>query len=308
MPIANEANSGGRHPAVLTSDVPDQEKRRVASDGHSYTFQQFLDYYGEECGTSKWNAAQDTRHIAANLPKSTSDDTHLAGDKQAKPHWEGGSPRQDITDYVLSQPWCEKRSLRHNNGWVEYWYQCTVCNRGITDGHLNSSRHQDKVNKRRDGRIVAKPPLHPPPPPPPPPPLPPPPAPQEKKKEEEEKNEEEEAAPAAEAEGAANEENEEEEAASAAEAEGAAGPRLLLPLPPLPHLPPIMEEKGWEIFICPHSRRMYHYKPDHSWSWADPFMVLYWDREADKWLFFDSITEKSWWASREMLLGGYFDC
>ena len=82
MPIANEANSGGRHPAVLTSDVPDQEKRRVASDGHSYTFQQFLDYYGEECGTSIWNAAQDTRHIAANLPKSTSDDSHLAGDSK----------------------------------------------------------------------------------------------------------------------------------------------------------------------------------------------------------------------------------
>ena len=60
MPIANEANSGGRHPAVLTSDVPDQEKRRVASDGHSYTFQQFLDYYGEEWGNSKWSAAQDT--------------------------------------------------------------------------------------------------------------------------------------------------------------------------------------------------------------------------------------------------------
>ena len=45
MPIANEANSGGRHPAVLPSDVPDQEERRVASDGNSYTFQQLLDYF-----------------------------------------------------------------------------------------------------------------------------------------------------------------------------------------------------------------------------------------------------------------------
>ena len=71
----NAAGSSGYAPPV-------QEERRVASDGNSYTFQQFLDYYGEECGTSLWNAAQDTRHMAANLPKSTSDDSHLAGDSK----------------------------------------------------------------------------------------------------------------------------------------------------------------------------------------------------------------------------------
>ena len=39
---------------------PVQEERRIANDGNSYTFREFLDYYGEEYGTSKWSAAQDT--------------------------------------------------------------------------------------------------------------------------------------------------------------------------------------------------------------------------------------------------------
>ena len=261
-----------------------QEERRVASDGNS-------------C------AAQDTRHIAANLPKSTSDDPHLAGDKQAKPHWEGGSPRQDITNYVLSQPWCEERSTKHKNGWVEYWWYCTVCNRGITDAHLNSSRHQDKVNKRREGRIVAKPPLHPPPPPPPPPPSPPPPALQEEKKEEEEKNEEEEVAPAAEAEGAAEEENEEEEAAPAAEAEGAAGPR------PPPRQVRFAEE-AIELFFCPDARRWYHYKDEDSWCWADAFIEVYTDPCSKQDYYFDFKTGNWCWAYHvpSEFEGMYFDC
>ena len=37
-----------------------QEERRIASDGNAYTFCEFLEYYGEECATSKWNTAQDT--------------------------------------------------------------------------------------------------------------------------------------------------------------------------------------------------------------------------------------------------------
>ena len=292
----NAAGTSGYAPPV-------QEERRVAGDGNSYTFQQFLDYYGEECGTSLWNAAQDTRHIAANLPKSISDNPHLAGDKQAKPHWEGGSPRQDITNYVLSQPWCEKRSMKHKNGWVEYWYHCTVCNRGITDAHLNSSRHQDKVNKRREARIVAKPPLHPPPPPPPPPPSPPPPALQEEKKEEEEKNEEEEVAPAAEAEGAAEEENEEEEAAPAAEAEGAAGPR------PPPRQVRFAEE-AIELFFCPDTRRWYHYKDEDSWCWADAFIEVYTDPCSKQDYYFDFKTGNWCWAYHvpSEFEGMYFDC
>ena len=39
---------------------PVQEERRIASDGNAYTFREFLDHYGEEWGTSKWRAAQDT--------------------------------------------------------------------------------------------------------------------------------------------------------------------------------------------------------------------------------------------------------
>ena len=71
----NAAGTSGYAPPV-------QEERRVASDGNSYTFQEFRAYYGEEWSTSKWSAAQDTRHMAANLPKSTSDDSHLAGDSK----------------------------------------------------------------------------------------------------------------------------------------------------------------------------------------------------------------------------------
>ena len=37
-----------------------EEERRIASDGNAYTFCEFLEYYGEECATSKWNTAQDT--------------------------------------------------------------------------------------------------------------------------------------------------------------------------------------------------------------------------------------------------------
>ena len=44
----NAAGTSGYAPPV-------QEELRVASDGNSYTFQQFLDYYGEEWSTSKWN-------------------------------------------------------------------------------------------------------------------------------------------------------------------------------------------------------------------------------------------------------------
>ena len=43
----NAASSSGYAPPV-------QEERRVASDGNSYTFQEFFDYYGEEWSTSKW--------------------------------------------------------------------------------------------------------------------------------------------------------------------------------------------------------------------------------------------------------------
>ena len=50
----NAAGSSGYAPPV-------QEERRVASDGNSYTFQEFLDHYGEEwIATYKWSAAQDT--------------------------------------------------------------------------------------------------------------------------------------------------------------------------------------------------------------------------------------------------------
>ena len=43
------------------SAPPVQEERRVARDGHSYTFQEFLDHYGEEwIATYKWTTAQDT--------------------------------------------------------------------------------------------------------------------------------------------------------------------------------------------------------------------------------------------------------
>ena len=59
-----------------------EEERRKASDGNSYTYQQFLAYYDEELGTSLWKAAEDTRHMATALPKSTSDDSHLTGDSK----------------------------------------------------------------------------------------------------------------------------------------------------------------------------------------------------------------------------------
>ena len=49
----NAAGYSGYAPSV-------QEERRIASDGNAYTFREFLDHYGEECGTSKWSTAQDT--------------------------------------------------------------------------------------------------------------------------------------------------------------------------------------------------------------------------------------------------------
>ena len=49
----NAAGYSGYAPSV-------QEERRIASDGNAYTFREFLDYYGEECGTSIWSTAQDT--------------------------------------------------------------------------------------------------------------------------------------------------------------------------------------------------------------------------------------------------------
>ena len=50
----NAAGTSGYAPPV-------QEERRVAGDGNSYTFQEFLDHYGEEwIATYKWSAAQDT--------------------------------------------------------------------------------------------------------------------------------------------------------------------------------------------------------------------------------------------------------
>ena len=93
-----------------------QEERRVASDGNSCTFQQFLDYYSKEWNTSKWNAAQDTRHIAANLPKSTSDDRHLADDSKPQENAHGEIPQLEnfpISAYEETQeevddPWLPK--------------------------------------------------------------------------------------------------------------------------------------------------------------------------------------------------------
>ena len=61
---------------------PVQEECRKASDGKSYTYEQFLGYYGEELGTSLWSAAEHTRQLATALPKSTSDDAHFAGDSK----------------------------------------------------------------------------------------------------------------------------------------------------------------------------------------------------------------------------------
>ena len=55
---------------------------RKASNGKSYTYEQFLGYYGEELGTSLWSAAEHTRQLATALPKSTSDDAHFAGDSK----------------------------------------------------------------------------------------------------------------------------------------------------------------------------------------------------------------------------------
>ena len=49
----NAAGSSGYAPPV-------REERRIANDGNSYTFREFLDYYGEGYGNSKWTAAQDT--------------------------------------------------------------------------------------------------------------------------------------------------------------------------------------------------------------------------------------------------------
>ena len=87
----NAAGTSGYAPPV-------QEERRVAGDGNSYTFQQFLDYYGEECGTSLWNAAQDTRHMATNLPKSTSDDSHLAGDSTQSDNMDFAGMGAEVTE------------------------------------------------------------------------------------------------------------------------------------------------------------------------------------------------------------------
>ena len=55
---------------------------RKASNGKSYTYKQFLGYYGEELGTRLWSAAEHTRQLATALPKSTRDDSHLAGDSK----------------------------------------------------------------------------------------------------------------------------------------------------------------------------------------------------------------------------------
>ena len=78
------ADSEGQENAAGPSAYapPVQEERRKASDGNSYTYQQFLAYYDEELGTSLWKAAEDTRHMATALPKSTSDDSHLTGDSK----------------------------------------------------------------------------------------------------------------------------------------------------------------------------------------------------------------------------------
>ena len=40
------------------------EERRIAHDGRAYTFQAFLDHYGESTGRVKWNAASDDGFLA----------------------------------------------------------------------------------------------------------------------------------------------------------------------------------------------------------------------------------------------------
>ena len=60
MAIANEANSGGRHPAVLTSDANAADRlhfeRRLAWDKQPYTKAEFQQYYGDAYITI-WSSA-----------------------------------------------------------------------------------------------------------------------------------------------------------------------------------------------------------------------------------------------------------
>ena len=80
LPADSEQQENAAGPSAYAPPV--QEECRKASDGNSYTYEQFLAYYGEELGTRLWSAAEHTRHMATALPKSTRDDSHLAGDSK----------------------------------------------------------------------------------------------------------------------------------------------------------------------------------------------------------------------------------
>ena len=166
----NAAGTSGYTPPI-------QEERRVANDSNSYTFQQFRDYYGEDTlSTSLWNAAQDTRHMAANLPKSTSDDSHPAGDSKQSENKDFAGMAAEMTKGTSDETHLADGSKRQENaaGCSGYVPPVQEERRVGGDGKRRSRRSRRRWLASQNW-TAAKDRL-PPPPPLPPPPTPPPPA------------------------------------------------------------------------------------------------------------------------------------
>ena len=65
---------------------PVEEEHRFARDGSAYTFREFLDYYGEEVGTSNWNTARLlSRDGCPQTPVSENDPSPSSGVVQRSP-------------------------------------------------------------------------------------------------------------------------------------------------------------------------------------------------------------------------------
>ena len=77
------------------------EERRIADDGRAYTFQEFLDHYGECTGTVKWNTASDDGHLAGEERRIANDGRAYTFHEFLDHYGDPNRGRQRRRDYVF---------------------------------------------------------------------------------------------------------------------------------------------------------------------------------------------------------------
>ena len=120
------------------------EERRIADDERLYTFQDFLDHYGEPAGRVKWNTASDDEHLAGEERRIAPDD-----------FYEPLSPDMAITQN-------EVYHIRSKYGWWLTDRQCWV-RLGLTPPEemkqtAYERRQRDREDRARRGPTSGVPP------------------------------------------------------------------------------------------------------------------------------------------------------